>query len=1058
MRKLMASTIIILPLLLLAILLVNGAILSLVTHIYVENVEFSKKDAVVFVMDNPENPPKRNIMDEINVFPTNAKNRDLVFKSSNENVATVDEEGVVTPVFYGETYITVQSKENVAALAKRKIVVTGTTIYDFELNEFPTDMYVGERAQLSVNVFPVDALNKAQKWESDRPDILKVNANGTVTAVGVGQAKITVTALGNEDISKTVTINCHARKVDGFKVFCADKEIQNAKEYKTFLDSLTFEVSNGQKTITYQTNNAGDWQQIQNGTLTVDIAKVHDISFKSGGETISFSLEKADLDSFDMDVFATLDAQDGAKTITLDSIEKANEEDEILIMLAKNVQDSFTLQVNLDEDIIGGFGSDENFAEMLKIEEVENYQASYDSLNNQIIISFPGLSEFQQDISLKFAEKEMALKLKRIAISQVEFTNETESFDNGNTEDIYKGYQQVTVYAKQSSYDGELVDYFKIPFNALSSLVDQKKVNPEEISWNLTRIVGNDTTQIITNQLGYDVTYNNLSYTIEKDEEGYVLKDQTGAIVVGEDGKNPQKIIWVDVFSEPGYARIYFGAFAGLSESDVQNNYFGNFAEEQNWTQPNEIADDDSGREFAASPNAFSFLRVEAGDGAVGGTNRHFNFNVLDDESLVNVFDADGYYGNDKVVLQTDFYGVGELGESDEKFDYATENGLFLTKVDGLGKTTIYGNGHQVNFEAKNASMTGSSESEGIAVNRAYNAVIKCSNPVETISAQNQKMVLKMTYAYYCNLSYYYKFRPEDAVFYTKNTVFFGASKAGIQLYKAEQSLYVENIVMVECSTGILVDDTKNGGQDVKIYFKGSADILNYANKTTLNNFNSWVEMVYGLAVPNIGPYFEWYGLNQTAAVSTKDIDNFYVNVLVFAVSDLGDKVFVWDGNEYALASEKNVLDNGAKIKNMHLMDTIIGSFYAWTYEILDEDGVRLDNATIAEASQIRLTCAADKDNVFTDKRYIRLLCEYKTTDVKNETHILWHMQQAYRDPSLKGIESDHIRALKDSLNEEDEKWNKTWSDGSTLADVLNPASSASKALSTAVVPKKEES
>ena len=40
MKKLMTSVIILLPLLILAILLVSGAILSMVTHIYVESVEF----------------------------------------------------------------------------------------------------------------------------------------------------------------------------------------------------------------------------------------------------------------------------------------------------------------------------------------------------------------------------------------------------------------------------------------------------------------------------------------------------------------------------------------------------------------------------------------------------------------------------------------------------------------------------------------------------------------------------------------------------------------------------------------------------------------------------------------------------------------------------------------------------------------------------------------------------------------------------------------------------------------------------------------------------------
>ena len=56
MKKLMTSTIILLPLLLLAIMLVSGAIMSLVTHIYVEQVEFVGNGTLVLVMENEEDP------------------------------------------------------------------------------------------------------------------------------------------------------------------------------------------------------------------------------------------------------------------------------------------------------------------------------------------------------------------------------------------------------------------------------------------------------------------------------------------------------------------------------------------------------------------------------------------------------------------------------------------------------------------------------------------------------------------------------------------------------------------------------------------------------------------------------------------------------------------------------------------------------------------------------------------------------------------------------------------------------------------------------------------
>ena len=68
MKKLISSTIIILPLLLLAILLVSGAVMSLLTHIYVEKVEFSDNQAIVLVMDDVEHPPTHNLGEDITII------------------------------------------------------------------------------------------------------------------------------------------------------------------------------------------------------------------------------------------------------------------------------------------------------------------------------------------------------------------------------------------------------------------------------------------------------------------------------------------------------------------------------------------------------------------------------------------------------------------------------------------------------------------------------------------------------------------------------------------------------------------------------------------------------------------------------------------------------------------------------------------------------------------------------------------------------------------------------------------------------------------------------
>ena len=60
------------------------------------------------------------------------------------------------------------------------------------LNETGMALYVEDQAMLTASVFPENANNKAVKWSTSDPDIAVVE-NGLVTAVGAGNAVITVT-------------------------------------------------------------------------------------------------------------------------------------------------------------------------------------------------------------------------------------------------------------------------------------------------------------------------------------------------------------------------------------------------------------------------------------------------------------------------------------------------------------------------------------------------------------------------------------------------------------------------------------------------------------------------------------------------------------------------------------------------------------------------------------------------------------------------------------------------------------------------------------------------
>lgn len=207
----MTSTIIILPLIILAIMLVSGAIISLVTHIYVEKVEFSNSEAIVLVMDDETNPPTHDLKAEITVFPLEAPNRDIVYTDYDKSLLKISDDGIVTPLFYGETYVTVQSVENKAATATRKIIVTANHVHALKLNEYQKDWYEGDTAQFSVSVYPQEAENKSVTWSSSDADILQIASSGMATAKGNGKVTITATSKDTPEVTASAEVVCHAK-------------------------------------------------------------------------------------------------------------------------------------------------------------------------------------------------------------------------------------------------------------------------------------------------------------------------------------------------------------------------------------------------------------------------------------------------------------------------------------------------------------------------------------------------------------------------------------------------------------------------------------------------------------------------------------------------------------------------------------------------------------------------------------------------------------------------------------------------------------------------------
>ena len=128
------------------------------------------------------------------VTPSYADNKRVTWQSSDEKVATVDENGKVTAVGNGTATITATSVSGsytatVSVTVKIPVEIQKLTIEA----EKETLTKIGESTELKVKIEPENADLQKLIWKSHNEKIAIVNENGKVTAVGNGTAEITVT-------------------------------------------------------------------------------------------------------------------------------------------------------------------------------------------------------------------------------------------------------------------------------------------------------------------------------------------------------------------------------------------------------------------------------------------------------------------------------------------------------------------------------------------------------------------------------------------------------------------------------------------------------------------------------------------------------------------------------------------------------------------------------------------------------------------------------------------------------------------------------------------------
>ena len=216
--------------------------------------------------------------------PPTASNKNVTWSSSNTNVATVDQNGKVTPKANGTTTITVRTNDGnytASAQVTVKTKVTGITV-----SPTSATINMGETKTFTATISPSTASNKTVNWTSSNTNVATVDSNGKVTPKANGTTTITATSAENSSIKASATVTVQT-KVTGVTISPTSATI-NMGETKTFTATISPSTASN-KNVNWTSSNTnvatvdstGKVTPKANGTATITATSAENSSIKA---------------------------------------------------------------------------------------------------------------------------------------------------------------------------------------------------------------------------------------------------------------------------------------------------------------------------------------------------------------------------------------------------------------------------------------------------------------------------------------------------------------------------------------------------------------------------------------------------------------------------------------------------------------------------------------------------------------------------------------------------------------------------------------------------------
>ena len=166
---------------------------------------------------------------------------EVTWKSTNANVATVDDDGVIYAKDIGSATIKVMVGEQ----SVKCTINVVQPVVRIDLNKGSISLDALEQYQLMASIYPDNAYNKDLEWKSEDETIATVSETGLVKAAKKGKTKIVVKA---KDGSGTVTY-CDVMVNNNAHIVKSVSEMESAHKYENNFSDFWIYTAAGMKTL-----------------------------------------------------------------------------------------------------------------------------------------------------------------------------------------------------------------------------------------------------------------------------------------------------------------------------------------------------------------------------------------------------------------------------------------------------------------------------------------------------------------------------------------------------------------------------------------------------------------------------------------------------------------------------------------------------------------------------------------------------------------------------------------------------------------------------------------